>query len=156
MSQAANQGYSHLSGIESTSSVVEMAPARVAARSARGRRRRAGRVAVEPELDAVVVKLLGPQQPGVRLALDQPLVVVQNRRQDGGVKRVGFGDPPAEDRVEVAEGFVERAVSKSSADGEARRGRAATSSAAAAFAPAAGLTRSRRPATTYSWKASLT
>ena len=68
-SQAANQGYSHLSGIETR----------------RGRRRASTRgcghravrtaaverpIAVEPVLDNVVVELLGPEQAGVGLSRD--------------------------------------------------------------------------------------
>ena len=51
--------------------VVDVPPVRVAATLALGRRLGTGRVAVEPELDAVVVELLGPEEPGIRLALDR-------------------------------------------------------------------------------------
>ena len=60
--------------------VVEVAPVRVAAVPALRRRRRPGRVAVQPALDVVVVELLGPDQPGERLPLDQPLVLGQPGR----------------------------------------------------------------------------
>ena len=74
-SQAAYHGYSHLSGIEMTSRVVEVPPLAVAAAPALVRRRRAGRVAVEPALHVVVVELLAPEHPGERLAQHERLVV---------------------------------------------------------------------------------
>ena len=59
------------------------------------RRLRTGRVAVEPELHAVMVKLLGPEQPGIRLALNSPLIFVQPRRLDGPVELVGLAPSAA-------------------------------------------------------------
>ena len=91
-----------------------MLPLRVAPVPPRRRRLRPGRVAVEPELDAVMIELLGPEQAGIRLALNAPLIFVQPRGLDGPVELVGLGHPPLDDRVEVAERVVESGM------GEAR------------------------------------
>ena len=55
---------------------VRVAPAGA---SAGRRRRRLGRVAVQPLLDVVAVELLAPQQPGVRAAGDVPVLGVELR-----------------------------------------------------------------------------
>jgi hypothetical protein len=73
-SHAAYHGYSHLSGIEMTSRVVEVLPVGVAAaETCRVRRLGRGRIAVQPVGDDVVVELLRPEQPGVALPHDIPL-----------------------------------------------------------------------------------
>ena len=67
-----------------------------------GRGRLAG-IALQPQFDAVMVKLLAPQQPGQGLPLHPSLVVVQIGALNGGVEGVGLGDALLEDGVEVAE-----------------------------------------------------
>ena len=63
--------------------VVEVRPLVVAADLARRRRRRLGRIAVEPALDVVVIELLAPQQAGEGLAHDAARVVGERLRRDG-------------------------------------------------------------------------
>ena len=91
-SQAAYQGYSHLSGHRDDVAVVEVRPLVVPAVLARLGGGGARRVAVEPVVDDVVVELLRPEQPGERLALHGAL---RRRRasggSDGGVELVGLG-----------------------------------------------------------------
>ena len=55
-----------------------------------------------------MIELLGPEQPGIRLALNASLIFIQPRRLDGSVELVGLAHPPLDDRVEVAERVVER------------------------------------------------
>ena len=73
-SHTAYQGYSHLSGMEMTStlSMWRQWALRPCLRCVR--RRRAGGVAVEPVGDVVVVELLRPEHPGEGLAHDERLV----------------------------------------------------------------------------------
>ena len=73
--------------------VVQLAPVAVAAVQARIRWRPAGRVAVEPLRDVVVVQLLAPDEPGEGLPLDERLVVVEGPVGERGVERVGLADP---------------------------------------------------------------
>ena len=68
---------------------VEVAPLVVAALVATLRRRRPGRVAVEPLLDVVVEPLLGPHHPGQGLADDHRGLVVEVAEQPG-VEGVGL------------------------------------------------------------------
>ena len=74
-SHAANQGYSHLSGMEMTSRLNRCRQSWLRPFLRAVRRRRLVGVAVEPVLDDVVVELLGPEQPGVRLPGDALLLV---------------------------------------------------------------------------------
>ena len=61
-SQAANHGYSHGSGMASTSKASRCRQPGVAAGRCAGRRRWSGRVAVEPSVHPVRVHLLAPDQ----------------------------------------------------------------------------------------------
>ena len=60
------------------------------------------RVSLTPELDAVVIKLLRPEQTGQRLTLDRPLVGTEAGAMHGLVERVGLLLAEVEDRVETA------------------------------------------------------
>jgi hypothetical protein len=70
---------------------VEVAPGRIAAGQAAGRRRWAGGVAVEPAADVVRVELLAPEHPRERLAHDHRLVVGSTRPLQLRVELVGLG-----------------------------------------------------------------
>jgi hypothetical protein len=62
-------------------------------------------VAFEPGLDDVMVKLLAPQQPPIRLADDIALIGREVRTDVALVERIGLGDA----RIETAvERFAER------------------------------------------------
>ena len=134
-------------------------PARVPPRVPRGRRRRAGRVAVQPELDAVVVELLRPEQARRRLPLHEPLVVGQAGRLDGGVERVGLGDPSgrrprrSRRRGRRADRSVNRVRTTTRL---ARPERRAVVRRGLRAPPLRGSPGRARPPTTQSWKASLT
>ena len=79
-SHAANQGYSHLSGIDMMSKASK--PRQRALRPCEPgvRRPRLGRIAVQPARDVVVVELLAPQHPGEGLPHHQRLVGRGGRR----------------------------------------------------------------------------
>ena len=79
-SQAAYQGYSHLSGMEITSRLKRCRQSVLRPCLRAWRRGRQVRVAVEPVLDDVMVKLLRPEQPGVGLAADAAVVFRHGRR----------------------------------------------------------------------------
>ncbi len=59
-------------------------------------------IALEPAAYRVVVELFTPQQPGERLALDEPLVLAQVRCRDGVIELVGLTFAVGEHRVGVA------------------------------------------------------
>ena len=88
-SQAAYQGYSHLSGIEITSSFIMWNHSVL-----RTRRpwvvQRIDVVLAQPAVGVEQVVLLRPEHPGQGLAHDPRLVLAHPRRGDGGVERVGL------------------------------------------------------------------
>ena len=65
---------------------------------------------LEPPVDVVVVKLLGPQHPGKRLAHDIRLVGGQRRRDDRCIERVRFPLAHLHDYVEACRKRSELAV----------------------------------------------
>ena len=81
--------------------VVKMQPLVVAALLPFGRRRRLGGVALQPFAHLVTVKLLAPDHPGERLALDVAFVGGGNAVLQLRVKIVGLKDAPGEDGIEV-------------------------------------------------------
>ena len=118
-SQAAYQGYSHLSGIEMTSPLYMWCQCSLRGAAFRDRLERVGAPLLEPLVHVVVVELLGPEHPRQGLPHHVGRVGVQRRRDDGGVELVRLGPPRPEDLVEVpAEG--PRGVSV--ALGRSRRG----------------------------------
>ena len=69
-----------------------------------------GRITLEPELDAVMVELLRPEQSGERLPLHQPLVGGRGPA-DARCRRTRRPRPPqVEDRIEIVEWTLERPV----------------------------------------------
>ena len=76
-SQAANHGYSHLSGIEMMSRLKEVRPVAIAAELSRWPAALAVRIAVEPVSNDVVVELFAPQQARVSLPRDVLRLVVR-------------------------------------------------------------------------------
>ena len=90
--------------------VVQVPPAGVAPGLPRRRRRRLGRIAVEPAGDVVVIELLAPDHAGERLAHDRGLVVGRARRAERGVVLVGLaravGERAIEARAEVERGAL--------------------------------------------------
>ena len=100
MSHAANHGYSHLSGIDSTSPAAKWRQLwlRPVLRSSGGRR--PVLVAVEPAIHHVAVVLLAPQHAGKRLTLDVAHVVGKRERRDAMVEGVGFALAQVERGVE--------------------------------------------------------
>ena len=105
-SQAANHGYSHGSGIASTSNASRCRQSllRPCRRDA-GRRRLAG-VAVEPAAHVVRVHLLAPDEPGARLAQDPHLLGGGAGRRERRVELVGVGLARGDDLVERGAGPV--------------------------------------------------
>ena len=73
----------------------------VAPGQARGGRRRAGGVAVEPALNVVVVPLLGPEHPRQRLPHDLRAVRGELAGDDLGVELVGLAPAGVEDRLKL-------------------------------------------------------
>src|SRR3954469_21958891 len=82
-----------------------MAPTRVAAVLAGRGWWRAGRVSVKPVADIEVVELLGPDQTGIGLALDEAFLLVETGGQRS-VERVGFGDAGSEDTCGIGKEIV--------------------------------------------------
>ena len=78
--------------------VVDVAPRRVAALQALGRRRRLTGIPAQPAVDVVVVELLAPEHPAERLPHDVVLLRRRGRSQRG-VERVGLGGPVAQRRL---------------------------------------------------------
>ena len=78
-SQAAYQGYSHLSGIEMMSPLYMWCQWSLRARPAR-RLERVGAALLEPLVDVVVVELLAPEHPGQRLPHDVAAIGAERRR----------------------------------------------------------------------------
>ena len=102
-SQAAYQGYSHLSGIEMTSLLL-WCRHRLLRPCLRLRRRRTRRIPIEPLRDIEVENLLAPDQTGQRLALDTRLVLGQPALRERRVERICFSDAVGEDLLGVGEG----------------------------------------------------
>ena len=102
-SQAAYQGYSHLSGIEMMSALLRCRQSALRPCWRAGRRRRLQRVAVQPLRDVEVIELLGPDHAGERLALHEARVRIGDVLLQRGVELVGLGPAPREDRVEIVE-----------------------------------------------------
>ncbi len=103
--------------------VVEMGPICVTpARSGFGWGRLAW-ITFEPELDAVVVELLAPQQSGEGLALNVPLVLTQIGALDDGIELICLLDTLRENGVKVLEGIIVRHVCETYAHGEGLLGR---------------------------------
>src|SRR6516164_5603212 len=88
-SQAANQGYSHLSGIDMMSKALKF------------RHRELRRIPVQPPADVVVVELLAPQHAGERLAHHRRLVGAGRLRRQPGVELIGLGPAGGDHAVEV-------------------------------------------------------
>ena len=101
-SHAAYHGYSHLSGIEMTSSLTMWNQLRLRIAAARPRSG-VDVVLLEPAVEVEVVVLLAPQHPGQRLAHHRRLVRVVGRRGDRGVELVGLGDARGEQPLDVGE-----------------------------------------------------
>ena len=90
-SHAANQGYSHSSGMEITSAsekCLQVVLRRPGPRASDGRGRRPGRP--RATLHVVPVELLAPQQPGVGAARHVPILVRHLRVDHGAVELVGL------------------------------------------------------------------
>ena len=100
-SHAANQGYSHLSGIDMMSKALNWRhrELRPVSREAGGSRQ--SRVAVEPAGHVVVVELLAPQHAGECLTHHHRFVGGGARRGELGVELVGLGAPGRRDLFEI-------------------------------------------------------
>ena len=120
MSQAANHGYSHGSGIDRMSRASTLS--QPALRPCRRSRwwRRLGRVAVQPALHVVAVELLAPDHPGEGLAGHEPRVVVHVGRDHLAVELVRLRAALREHLVEL--GAERRATTTASAGGPAPPG----------------------------------
>ena len=81
---------------------IEVAPLGVAPAAPARRRRRLGRVTVEPAGHVVVVQLLAPQHPGEGLPHHHRLVRAGRLRGQLGVELVGLGPALVDDAVEAA------------------------------------------------------
>ena len=101
-SQAAYQGYSHLSGMEITSALLRWCQSslRPVWRASGG-----GGWAGSPfsQRDVVVVELLAPDHAGEGLALDEPRVGVGDPVCRTCVELVGLGAQAVDDGVEIVE-----------------------------------------------------
>ena len=160
-SQAANHGYSQVSGIEMTSRAHRWGHASLRTPRAPGRRRRLAGIALEPVLDDVVVELARPQEAGVGLADDVALGRVERRVAPVGVVVVGLEAAPVEDRVEgrrrtARRGRRPRGAGAAAARPRRRPGPRAAYQAAALVPSSSGLTAPASPSTTSRWNASLT
>src|SRR6266704_2208352 len=78
-----------------------MGPLMVTALPALLRRGRVARVTLQPVLDYVVVKLLGPQHAGETLAHNILCIRGKVLRNEGGVKLIGFALTQRESLVET-------------------------------------------------------
>ena len=94
---------------------VQVAPAAVADRAPRRRRRLRRIIAVEPARHVEQVALLAPQEPRQRAALHEPLVGGGLVRGQPGVERVGLGLARGDDRVDGGERTRRRLVGESQA-----------------------------------------
>src|SRR6266446_3634747 len=83
-----------------------MAPSVVATLLPFCRRRRLHRVAVQPLLDDVMIKLFAPQHAGERLALNGTVFLTQRWRRELRIKFISFVVSLLKDVVEVRERIV--------------------------------------------------
>ena len=65
------------------------------------RRRRLRRISIEPIRDYIMIKLLAPQQPGIRLPRDEPSLRRCRQVNAAGIEVIGFGDALGENAIEV-------------------------------------------------------
>ena len=72
--------------------VVQVRPVGIAALLAALGRGWLGRIALQPQLDAIVVELLAPHQPGQGLPLNLRSSSLRSGRLDGGIELVRLGD----------------------------------------------------------------
>ena len=72
--------------------VIDVLPVVVASVKTLARRCRAGRIALEPAFDYIVVKLLRPKQPSQRLPHHPAAIFGNLRRENGAVKLISLGD----------------------------------------------------------------
>ena len=105
MSQAANHGYSHLSGIDMMSSASKLRHREFRPVSRCGGGAWLGGVPIQPAGHRVAVELLAPQHPGERLAGHHRLVRGRAGRGQLRVELVGLGLAPGE---HLGEGGPER------------------------------------------------
>ncbi len=159
-SQAAYQGYSHLSGIEMTSPLSMWNHSAFRTPRPCAAEERVRLVLLQPAVDVEVVVLLRPEHPGERLAVDPALVLAERAGRDPLVELVGVGEPLPERLLEGrAEGrSAGRAVGEAELDEldtrpPARRGRSAPRPSSRS---SPGSPRPVSPATTYRWNASFT
>lgn len=94
----------------------ELSPVAVPDLGVLGGRWRPRWIALEPQLDAVVVELFGPEQPGQRLALDSFLVLAHATLVQRVVECVGFATAQVERRVMIVECAVEWPVREAGAN----------------------------------------
>ena len=120
-SQAAYQGYSHLSGIEMTSPLYMWCQWSLRGACLARRLERVGAALLEPLVHVVVVELLAPHHARQRLPHDVGLVGVERRRDDRRVELVGLLAPGLQRRrrMRLPNGLPACAV----AAGEQRPGR---------------------------------
>ena len=109
-SQAANHGYSHLSGIEMMSRLKRCFHSRVASEMSLRRWRRLRRITRQPFANHIVVKLFAPKQTGVTLTRDLFRLFVRFCRRDRIVKFVRLLDALREHGIKVAEGLCRRFI----------------------------------------------
>ena len=107
-SQAAYQGYSHLSGIEMMSALSMWNQSAFRAAAPRCSHQRMTGVLLKPAIHIEVVGLLGPQHAGERLAVHAALIFVQRGRRNPFVEFVRIGDPVLKIAVEAAECLRDR------------------------------------------------
>ena len=129
-SQAANQGYSHLSGMEMHVVVVQVLPVVVAALgAARGAAAGWVGIAASQRLDIVVIELLAPEQPASAWRITAPAVARSargiSRRRSRRPRRGGRRRPASKSRAERAGGGA-AAASRSRTLTLAPRGRRQT------------------------------
>ena len=76
------------------------------------------RVSLQPLVYIEEVDLLGPEQPGERLSLDQPLIVAGQRWVDRRVELVGLGQTLTEYRIDVTQRRVQDLGTEAHAEGD--------------------------------------
>ena len=101
MSQEKKAGYSHLSGVVTTSRLNSVTPIAVAAVGPASGRRRLFRIAIQPAVDHIVIELPRPEQAGIGLPGNLSLFFVDIRRQPGGIEFVGLADAIDKDPIEI-------------------------------------------------------
>ena len=91
-----------------------MGPFRIAPGSPGIRRRRLRRVAVEPLVDGVVIELLRPEKPGIRLARDRTFVRRRGFGNQSRVEPIGLTHSGGERPLEFATERIGRATVRAS------------------------------------------